>query len=428
MSILQVPFYLPPEMLLQHFQRVPHMKGRFLSYVLPSDFVPLEVAFLLSDVAHSEAGDFSQQMLQERLSSIFLSHLMSSPRARPSWALGLTRQPEDLKIAPIGDIYSVIGLGREEVVALSWLELSRRQISNLKAKCNDAASPFAGARSLLDYSEVFGPHLKCIMTERCNPVSLQKLKPHPQVLKCQVVPIEQTVVVRLQGQNLSTICHVSLEFESSTETYNTTVPAEQFLSPGTWNTEHGFLGTSNQASHGDLILQWAAPLDAGALVRVKLEGLLSDLQEFSLTASVVDVAARSDSKRWSGELDLLQLEDPSRSSTSRSSHAGAGDQQLHESFASWRAEIVHTNAEAEQKSLRSDSVRSDASATKKKKLSALEIENKKLKKQLEEQTAANNELLKQLTGEPPKNVPNVGGRGWSKRLVFGAQEPVKTRP
>jgi len=66
---------------------------------------------------------------------------------------------------------------------------------------------------------------------------------------------------------------------------------------------------------------------------VQLESVLSDLQEFFVSPILVDPpSARPDSKRWSGELQELQPEAPSSSSTSRSSVV----------FHAWRGQIVRS--------------------------------------------------------------------------------------
>ena len=140
---------------------------------------------------------------------------------------------------------------------------------------------------------------------------------------------------------------------------------------------------------------------------MQLESVLSDLQEFFVSPILVDPpSARPDSKRWSGELEELQPEAPSSSSTSRSSVV----------FHAWRGQIVrskiarpaahHENAPElsnpdpeDHKTGWPDSLRSDTSGPAKKKLSALESDNERLKLPLQEQSAGNLELSCRSAGQ-----------------------------
>ena len=382
----QVPVHLPQGLIGSQFQHVPQMKNRFISYILPSDSVPLQVSLLLTEVDNSTA-DISEDDLQQRLSSIFLSHVMSSPRASSAWSNFLQAQQvdQDLRIAPVGEIYSFSGRARDEVTGRSWLDFAKQQVSELKT---EEAHAVHGVRSLLDYSVQFGPFLRSIMKERSSTVSLRKLGAHLHVDRVQVLPVgPQDVVVRMQGENLGVACHSSLQVQNGGTSHRATTG--QFLAPDVWNAEHGFSGTIHQASWADLIVRWSVPVaaleDECAMMTVRVEGVLSDVHEHFVKPSLVGPADREDRKRWSGELDELQTEDRSLSSTSRSSHLVSED-----------ALQVSRGLRSDAASVRSDGLRSEGSAAKKKKSSALELENKKLKKQLEEQTATSIELSRQL--------------------------------
>ena len=376
----QVPFELPQELTDSQFKHVPQMKNRFISYILPSDSVPVQVSLLIRENAESTGG-LSEGNLQQRLSSIFLSHVMSCPRASTAWATFIQAQqvaPHLGRIAPVGEIYSVSGLGHHEVTATSWLDFARQQISQLKSTEVHAVQD---ARSLLDYSVQFGPFLRSVMKERSSTISLRKLGAHPHVDRAQVFPVgPQDVFVRIQGKNLGTACHISVEVQNGGTSYRATT--QQFLDPDVWNVEHGFSGTLHQASWADLIVHWSVPItaleDGSVMMIVKVESVLSEVHQFSVRPCLLDPADWEDKKRWSGELDELQTEDHSLSSLTED------------------LPQVPRGLRSDSAMLRPDSFRSDGSAAKKKKSSGLELENKRLKKHLEEQTSTAVELSRKL--------------------------------
>jgi hypothetical protein len=376
----QVPFELPQELTDSQFKHVPQIKNRFISYILPSDSVPLQVSLLLTENAEYTGG-LSKGNLQQRLSSIFLSHVMSCPRASTAWATFIQAQqvaPNLRRIAPVGEIYSVSGLAQDEVTGTSWLDFARQQVSHLKTT---EAHAVQDARSLLDYSIQFGPFLRSVMKERSSTISVCKLGAHPHVDRVQVFPVgPQDVFVRIQGENLGTACHISVEVQNGGTAYRATT--QQFLAPDVWNVENGFSGTFHQASWADLIVHWSVPItalkDESVMMMVKVESVLSDVHQFSVTPCLVDPADWEDKKRWSGELDELQTEDHSLSSLTED------------------LPQVPRGLRLDAAILRQDSLRSDGSAAKKKKSSGLELENKRLKKQLEEQTSTAIELSQKL--------------------------------
>jgi len=272
-------------MMAQRFHRILQMRNIFILYILREDTVPLQVALLLTEVANAE---IAQDVLQQRLSSIFLSHLMSSALASPSsWAMDVSFEQLEshLKIAPVAEIFSVTGQVQDEVTGASWLDFVKQQISNCKERITHSSSLEGAVCTLSDYSVEFGPYLKGIMTDRTSEVSVQKLHPHLHVASCQVHTLrEQGTVVRLTGDNLGFVCHVAIQVSNDDSAHSNTVCTEQFLSPDTWNVRHGFAGSDLQASHADLILQWTAPLEdltqPRVVLGVQLESVLSDLQEF----------------------------------------------------------------------------------------------------------------------------------------------------
>jgi len=114
---------------------------------------------------------------------------MSSPLASPSsWAMDVSFEQLEshLKIAPVGEIFSVTGQVRDEVSGTSWLVFVKQHFSIFKERITHSSSLQGAVCTLSDYSVEFGPYLKGIMTNRTSEVSVQKLHPHLHVASCQV--------------------------------------------------------------------------------------------------------------------------------------------------------------------------------------------------------------------------------------------------
>jgi len=86
---------------------------------------------------------------------------MSSPLASPSsWAMDVSFEQLEshLKIAPVGEIFSVTGQVRDEVSGTSWLDFVKQHFSILKERITHSSSLQGAVCTLSDYSMEFGPY------------------------------------------------------------------------------------------------------------------------------------------------------------------------------------------------------------------------------------------------------------------------------
>ena len=322
----QVPFHVPPELAAYRSQQAPQIDQQFISYILPSDTTPLKVSCLLTEVVDGSSGTVSEQVLQQRLSSIFLMHLrdeagdlelsMMQKDILRSTATAITQHPQELqcRIGPLGIICSLfgqdaVGEGGGRVASMPWPDFANMQISDLKRR-GEKVTPHAGETASthhgVDYSGSFGPLLKNAMKQGSSHVSLKRLHLEPQLSDFEVLlRDEKDALLRLKGKNLTTISHISIETDSHLGAHCATFSYERCQNPDAWNSLVS--DAQHHATHADLVVSWTMPVhafrgSAKALLRIRVEGIMSDVREFLLHGKTLESGQCPD------ELDELQPE------------------------------------------------------------------------------------------------------------------------